>query len=91
VWQAAEFHGYIYELPPGSIQQYIDHDECTNVTPILNVSASDIECPSVVFAYLPNTDSSTYSIIKMVSMFVCGVQSQCAVATNFAKQRNPDQ
>eukprot|EP00978_Attheya_sp_CCMP212_P003703 scaffold7804_cov58-Attheya_sp.AAC.3 len=91
VWHAAEFCGYSYELPPGSVTQYIDQAECTNVTPMINKSASDIECPSVLFAYLPNDDASTYLILKMVSKFDCGVQSQCAVATTFAKQRNPDQ
>eukprot|EP00978_Attheya_sp_CCMP212_P040291 scaffold218318_cov59-Attheya_sp.AAC.1 len=91
VWQAAEFCGYIYELPPGSVPQFIDPAECTNGTPILNVSASDIECPSVVFAYLPNDDARTYRILKMVSKFDCGVRSQCVIATKFAEQRNPDQ
>jgi len=69
--------------------------ECSDVAskqkPSIIVPSTDVECPSLVFAYLPDAGTENYSYIKMMSHFVMGLQSQCVVSAKFSMQKSPAQ
>jgi len=50
-----------------------------------------IECPSVVFCQLPDDGAGRYNLIKLMSNFEFGVQSQCFLGSKFSQQKSPDQ
>jgi hypothetical protein len=51
----------------------------------------DVDFPSIVFAYKPDDGKGLYDRIKMMSNYVGGIPSQCAVFKKFEGQRNKDQ
>jgi hypothetical protein len=54
-----------------------------------------IECPAMIFVYLPNDEQKQYHFVKLLSHFFFGVSSQCVVqgkySDQFQKGRNADQ
>ena len=51
----------------------------------------NIEIISMVFVFLPTDESTTYSLVKLMSQFEFGVPSQCCVETKFPTNKNPNQ
>lgn len=48
----------------------------------------EVDFPSIVFYCKPDDGSPLYNRIKVLSNYLGGVQTQCAVIPNFNKQRN---
>ena len=59
--------------------------------PLLIVPEEVVECPSLVFVYLEDDSTDTYSYVKMLSHFFAGVQSQCVVSAKYSGQKSPAQ
>jgi len=91
-WSEVTFDKFIYAIvdDDGNPANEVDVDGIA-AEPDLIVGEEEVECPAIVFVYLRDDNTSTYSAVKMVSHFVHGVPSSCAVSTKFSKQRNPDQ
>jgi len=87
-WKAAHLLKVVYKrLDNGNEVQ------CSEIgaMPKWIVPSSEVECPSLVFAYLPDDNKDNYHYIKMLSHFFKGVQSQCVVSEKFIMQRRPEQ
>lgn len=53
-------------------------------------SSWQIECPAIVFVVLPKKEKEPYSIVKMCTNYLFGVQSQCLVKATHDKQGKVD-
>jgi hypothetical protein len=47
-----------------------------------------VECPAIIFVVFQNIEKEGYSLVKMLSNFMNGVQSQCIVKATHDRQRN---
>ena len=63
-------------------------NQCVNEAPIIRVSESDIQCPSIIFCILPDDKAELYGLVKMFCHFYYGVQSQCIVGGKYDMQRS---
>eukprot|EP00559_Dactyliosolen_fragilissimus_P005779 CAMPEP_0184858258 /NCGR_PEP_ID=MMETSP0580-20130426/3389_1 /TAXON_ID=1118495 /ORGANISM="Dactyliosolen fragilissimus" /LENGTH=1354 /DNA_ID=CAMNT_0027354333 /DNA_START=16 /DNA_END=4080 /DNA_ORIENTATION=+ len=98
-WVPAKFDKFVFaiigdnNLPilDNGIIRCVPFDVPKDAQESLIVAEKDVECPSIVFVYLPDNKADTYNVVKMISHFHHGVQSSCAVAQKFSSQRNPDQ
>ena len=62
------------------------------VTPpevITFVDEKCVECPAVVFIYLPERKTDTYHFVKMLASYFHGVPSQCLVQQTYIRQKSP--
>ena len=50
-----------------------------------------IDCPSLIFVFVPEKDKALYDTIKYVTNICGAVQSQVAVAEKYNGQKNKDQ
>lgn len=87
-WERVSFQSYEWKL--ASNQAIIVNEDA--VASCLECHGSwQIECPSIVFAILPDTDKELYNLVKLVTNFYLGIQSQCLVQKTYERQRNQDQ
>jgi len=86
-WRPARFKSLVFKLiENGNEVDYNPQEE-----PMVLHPAEDVECPSLVFVYLPDDTSDNYNYVKMLSHFFNGVQSQCVVSDKYNKQKRPEQ
>ena len=50
-----------------------------------------INCPSVIYNFLPDKGKALYEKIKFMSNNRIGIQSQCVVVDTYKRQKNKDQ
>lgn len=63
-------------------------DEIADIKPIVDVEDPErqIECPSMIFCYLPDTGTRLYENVKTICDFYPGVNSQCIVQAKVRSQ-----
>lgn len=69
----------------------VPEERIVNREPCIQAEDWQIECPAMIFIYLPKKEAESYNLVKMFAHFVFGVQSQCIVSETFKKQSNADQ
>jgi hypothetical protein len=92
-WSNATFAGFRYEchLYNGKIV-FVDQDEVRIATPLHREDGHHkINCPSIVFKFLPDTGKALYDKIKFTSNQCAGIPTQCVVLETFRRQKNKDQ
>ena len=88
VWTKVSFHSHEWKLKT-NLAITVNGDA---VVDCLKCSSSfQIDCPSIIFVILPDKDKELYSLVKLVTNFYCGIQSQCLVLETYDRQRNVDQ
>jgi len=88
-WVNVRFKKMVYQLKNSTT---VDPNETeVNPMPIVRVDLNQVECPSLVFVYLPDETTETYHFVKLLAQFEFGVQSQCVVSTKFCSQKRPEQ
>ncbi len=89
-WANVQFMEYRYICSTDSSMEFRETD-IQSKTFVNFIEGWEVDFPSIVFAYKPDDGKGLYDRIKMISNYVGGVQSQCAVAKKYESQRNKDQ
>jgi len=88
-WERVFFHSYEWKVMVKGGEVRVKGDAVVNS--LMYDSSWQIDCPSLVFAILPEKDKDLYNLVKLVTNFCFGKQSQCLVWKTFQKQKNRDQ
>lgn len=89
-WADVQFIEYRYACSTGSSMEFREAD-IRSKTFIHSLDNYEVDFPSIVFAYKSDDGKGLYDRIKMISNYIGGIQSQCAVAKKYESQRNKDQ
>ena len=87
-WGAATFVSYCYKCDDGRV---VDDSDASAERYLHLADDFKIDCPSLIFVFVPDTNKALYDTIKYVTNICGAVQSQVAVASTFGRQRNKDQ
>ena len=92
-WVPVTFERYYYGIlnDNNQVHTFVKDYDVQDPMPIQFINIKSVECPALVFVYLPDDSTDTYNAVKMISHFFWGLQCSCAVAKKFESQRNPDQ
>ena len=64
----------------------IPESDIVESKPYLPLKLWQIECPAMIFVYLPSDDQKQYHFIKLLAHFFFGVSSQCVVQGKYTDQ-----
>lgn len=88
VWETVSFQRFEWRLL---------HDRSTVVDKSAVVESnpcdiiSKIECPAIIFVILEKKEKEPYTVIKYVTNFCRGLQSQCLAWKTYKNQKRPEQ
>ena len=89
-WERVTFERTLFKISDSNIV-----DDAANLLPVplfmlagSRQIAANLECPSIVFVILPDTDEEYYGVTKMLSHFEFGITTQCIIAPKYQSQRN---
>ena len=88
-WEAATFVSYCFKCED---ERVVDDRDVVSVERYLHLADDfKIDCPSLIFVFVPDTNKALYDKVKYVTNICGAIQSQVAVASTFGRQRNKDQ
>ena len=92
-WVDVDFDGYRYECKNKKTGEtrHFEEEDVKIARPAHTEDTFKINCPSVIFKFLPDKGKALYDKIKFTSNQVRGIPSQCIVRKNYKDQRNKDQ
>ena len=92
-WVDVDFDGYRYECKNKKTGEtrHFEEEDVKIARPAHTEDTFKINCPSIIFKFLPDKGKALYDKIKFTSNQVSGIPSQCVVLDIYKKQRNKDQ